>query len=417
MNSCARGKRQRRLRPGFGLVLIVGAMVLGGACSVGAAGEDTKRRPEVVVVYYPHWHRYDHGSAWKGEGWTEWEGVKAAVPRFPGHEQPLKPTWGYFDESDPQWSAREIDLAADHGIDVFLYDWYWYSGVKNMEEALEQGFLKAANRDRMKFALMWANHHRRDQFCPDLTKERTVWLPSRHSPRDLERALDYCVEHYFRQPNYWRVEGRLFFSIFQATEFVKQLGGPQETAKLLQKMDQRLRQAGLPPMHWNGMVADPKSAAILQEAGFSSTSRYNVNTTGKAGPDLIEQYEDLMQAHRDHWQKMTAESPLVNVPVVTTGWDVTPRCRKEVPWPFPVAPTSGKHEYPYGPVVVGSTPERFEQLLRDAARHVKRDPRQPFAVLINAWNEWTEGCYLLPEERTGTARVEAIKRTFGIKSR
>ena len=417
MNCFARGKRQRCPRPDFGLVLIVGAMILGGACSVGTAGEDTQRRPEVVVVYYPHWHSYDHGNAWKGEGWTEWEGVKAAVPRFPGHEQPLKPTWGYFDESDPQWSAREIDLAADHGIDVFLYDWYWYSGVKNMEEALEQGFLKAANRDRMKFALMWANHHRRDQFCPDLNKERTVWLPSRHSPRDLERALDYCVGTYFRQPNYWRVQGRLFFSIFQATEFVKQLGGPQETAKLLQTLDQRLRQAGLPPMHWNGMVADPKSAAILKAAGFSSTSRYNVNTTGKAGPDLIEQYEDLMQLHRDHWQKMTAESPLVNLPVVTTGWDVTPRCRQDVPWPFPVAATSGKHEYPYGPVVVGSTPERFEQLLRDATRHVERDPRQPFAVLINAWNEWTEGGFLLPEERTGTARVEAVKRIFGAVKR
>jgi hypothetical protein len=82
-----------------------------------------------------------------------------------------------------------------------------------------------------------------------------------------------------------------------------------------------------------------------------------------------------------------------------------------------VAPASGKHEYPYGPVVVGSTPERFEHLLRDAARHVEQDPRQPFAVLINAWNEWTEGCFLLPEERTGTARLESIKRTFGVKNR
>ena len=417
MNRLESSKGPRCQSSGVLCLLIVGATILGSACSVGTAGEGAKRRPDVVAVYYPHWHSYDHGSAWKGEGWTEWEGVKAAVPRFPGHQQPLRPTWGYFDESDPKWSAREIDLAADHGIDVFLFDWYWYSGVKNMEEALERGFLKAANRDRMKFALMWANHHRRDQFCPDLAKERTVWLPSRHSPRDLERALDYCVEHYFRQPNYWRVDGRMFFSIFQATEFVKQLGGPQETAQLLQKMDQRLGQAGLPPIHWNGMVADPKSAAILKEAGFSSTSRYNVNTTGKAGPDLIEQYEDLMQAHRDHWQKMTAESPLVNLPVVTTGWDVTPRCRQEVPWPFPVAPTSGKREYPYGPLVVGNTPERFEQLLRDAARHVERDPRQPFAVLINAWNEWTEGCFLLPEERTGTARVEAVQRTFGAQSR
>ena len=50
------------------------------------------------------------------------------IPRFPGHHQPLKPLWGYFDESDPAWTAKEIDLAADNGIDVFLYDWYWYSG-------------------------------------------------------------------------------------------------------------------------------------------------------------------------------------------------------------------------------------------------------------------------------------------------
>jgi hypothetical protein len=265
----------------------------------------------------------------------------------------------------------------------------------------------------MKFALMWANHDRRDQFCPEFGKERTVWLPSRHSPRDLQRVLDYCVEHYFRQPNYWQVEGRLFFSMFQATRFVEQLGGPRETRQILERMDARLRQAGLPPMHWNGMVADAKSAAIVQEAGFQSTSRYNVNSAGKVGPDLTEQYEDLMQAHRDHWQKMTSSAPLVNLPVVTTGWDVTPRCAKEVPWPFPVAPASGRHEYPYGPVVVGNTPERFEQLLRDVAQHVARDSRQPFAVLINAWNEWTEGCYLLPEAKTGSACLEAILRTFG----
>jgi len=208
--------------------LAAGLPVLADGLTGRAAEAGAARRPAVIAVYYPHWHNYDHGSAWKGEGWTEWEGVKAAVPRFPGHAQPLKPTWGYFDESDPKWTAREIDLAADHGIDVFLYDWYWYSGVKTMQEALEQGFLRAENRDRMKFALMWANHDRKDQFCPEFEKDRTTWLPSRHGPRDLERVVDYCMEHYFSQPTYWQVEGRLFFSVFQPTRFVAELGGPRE---------------------------------------------------------------------------------------------------------------------------------------------------------------------------------------------
>ena len=35
----------------------------------------------------------------------------------------------------------ELTLAAEHGIDVFLYDWYWSMGVRTMEEALEHGFV------------------------------------------------------------------------------------------------------------------------------------------------------------------------------------------------------------------------------------------------------------------------------------
>ncbi len=368
-------------------------------------------RPDVVAVYYPHWHPYDHGSAWKSEGWTEWEGVKAAVPRFPGHHQPLKPTWGYFDESDPAWTAKEIDLAADNGIDVFLYDWYWYSGVKNMEEALEQGFLKAPNRARMKFALMWANHDRRDQFCPELGKPRNVWLASHHSEKDLTRMIDYCIGHYFREPNYWQVKGGLFYSIFQAQEFVGQMGGPEKTREAFKRIDERLRQAKLPPMHWNAMVSSPALSEQMKAAGFLSTSRYNVSTAGKARPDGTEDFGDVMEAHRQHWKNMQT-SQLVNIPVVTRGWDSSPRCSADVPWPFP-RNKNGQFEYPYCQIVTGVTPERFERLLRDAAQVVRDDPHAPCAVLVNSWNEWTEGQFLLPEEEYGTAYLEAIKKVFG----
>ena len=50
---------------------------------------EATRRPQVVAIYCPLWHSYDHASSWKGEGWCEWELVKSAIPRFPGHRQPL----------------------------------------------------------------------------------------------------------------------------------------------------------------------------------------------------------------------------------------------------------------------------------------------------------------------------------------
>ena len=59
----------------------------------------SKDNPEVAAIYCPLWHNYDHAASWKGEGWCEWELVKNAKPRFKGHRQPYKPTWGYFDES------------------------------------------------------------------------------------------------------------------------------------------------------------------------------------------------------------------------------------------------------------------------------------------------------------------------------
>jgi hypothetical protein len=80
----------------------------------GAVRNAAPSRPEVAAIYCPLWHRYDHMDAWHGYGWCEWELVKTAPPRFPGHYQPLRPSWGFFDESDPKWSQREIDLAADH---------------------------------------------------------------------------------------------------------------------------------------------------------------------------------------------------------------------------------------------------------------------------------------------------------------
>lgn len=371
-----------------------------------------KQRPTVLAVYYPHWHRYDHGQAWKGEGWTEWEGLKAALPRFQGHAQPLKPTWGCFDESDPAWAAQEIDLAADHGVDVFLWDWYWYSGVRNMQEALEQGFLRAPNRERLSFCLMWANHDRVDQFCPEYGKPRNVWLPSRHSIADLERVIDYCAEHYFSQPNYWRVEGKLYLSIFQAERMVRELGGPQATRRIFTGIDRRLARAGLPPIWWSGMVGfvdEAKAAEALSAAGFSGTGSYVVGSAGPARPEGTVDYQEIMQAHVRQWGDLSRGS-VPHLPVVTMGCDTTPRCRPDTPWPVPVA----ERAYPYVPVVVGNTPERFRQLCAAAGEHLAARPRHPNALLLYAWNEWTEGGYLLPEERTGNAYLEAVRAVFGL---
>ena len=389
-----------------GVTCLVPAIMRSPAFAADTQTPVARPRPQVVAIYCPLWHRYDHMDSWHGYGWNEWELLKTAPQRFPGHYQPLHPSWGCFDESDHQWASREIALAADHHIDVFLFDWYWYSGVQLMQEALEKAFLKAPNRKRLKFALMWANHDWSDYFPAPYDKPWTSWLPCRHSPADLARMFDYCIDHYFRQPNYWTLDGRLFFSVFQPGKLLKELGGPTEVRSLLATLDRKLHRAKLPAVHWNAMTTDPQLAARCQEAGFHSTTAYNIVSTGKSSPNLTQDYEDLITTHVNTWKTM-AGAPIPNCPIVTMGWDVTPRCEHTVPWPF------AKANYPYTHVVLGNTPERFGRLCRQAADFVAADPKRPPAIFINAWNEWTEGSFLLPEERYGTSYLTEVKSVFG----
>lgn len=115
-------------------------------------------KPEVAVYYFPNYHVEPKNEAIHGKGWTEWELVKRGTPRFPGHQQPKVPLWGYLDESKPETSEKQIAAAADHGIDTFIFDCYWYENGPFLNGGLEQGFLKAANNNRLKFSIMWANH-------------------------------------------------------------------------------------------------------------------------------------------------------------------------------------------------------------------------------------------------------------------
>jgi len=64
-------------------------------------------------------------------------------PKFEGHEQPRYPLWGYVNEADRYVAEMEIEAATDHGVNVFIFDWYWYDRMPFLEGHLNDGFLKA----------------------------------------------------------------------------------------------------------------------------------------------------------------------------------------------------------------------------------------------------------------------------------
>ena len=94
------------------------------------------------------------------EGYGEWQTVRAMTDRgYKGCRWPRKPLWGYVNEADSRVMEMQIACAVAHGVNVFIYDWYWYDNRPFLENCLNDGFLKAGNNKEMKFCLMWANHN------------------------------------------------------------------------------------------------------------------------------------------------------------------------------------------------------------------------------------------------------------------
>ena len=107
------------------------------------------------------WPAYSNNPATKqfwNENCGEWQSVISSKPKFEGHRQPRVPLWGYVDEQSPDVMEMEIKTALNYGVNVFIYDWYFYEDNFFLEECLQNGFLKAKNCNDMKFYLMYANH-------------------------------------------------------------------------------------------------------------------------------------------------------------------------------------------------------------------------------------------------------------------
>lgn len=373
-------------------------------------------KTDILCIYYPEWHVYPEGEAIFGKGRTEWDYVDSAVPRFPEHEQPLQLLGGHPDDSNPADVAKEIDYAADAGIDVFLYDWYWADGHPIAHEALERGFLHAPNRGRMKFALMWANHHRTDVFrtAPGACNDR-LWWRLRYDRAEFLDAIDYCIAHFFAAPEYYRKDGKPFLSIYSASALVGGLGGPAAAREVFAEAQARMARAGLPPLHLSAMVRDPATAARMAEAGFDSTSAYNVTPYEFDDARIREEtgetrqlfsHAEFAEAHGPFNARLAAGSPVPFIPVVSRGWDPSPRCRLDEPFPW------RKLQYPYLGIVRDFSPEVFGRCVREALRQAEADPKRPGAILVNAWNEYTEGSFLMPDTRHGDAFLRALRKAL-----
>ncbi|MBC7958290.1 MAG: glycoside hydrolase family 99-like domain-containing protein [Vallitaleaceae bacterium] len=340
------------------------------------------------------------------EGNGEWQSVKNSVKKYPEHNWPRKPLWGYVNEADPNVMEMQINAAADYGVNVFIYDWYWYDRRPFLENCLNDGYLKAKNNDKVKFYLMWANHnvnhtwdirlsHMQDTIIWDAAVDRT----------EFEIIADRVIEKYFKHPSYYTIDGKPVFMIYDLGNLIKGLGGAEATKDAFVWFRNRAVQAGLPGLHlqatiWGEMNfnlsgVDSDATATTSEVtkllGFDSISHYQFCHF----VDIDRDYNEIMKDVVKEWSRIETNFDIPYFPHISVGWDNNPRFIEFRPG-----------------VVTNNTPENIQKALEKAKAYADAHQEQVPLITINSWNEWTETSYLQPDDLYGYGYLEAVKKTF-----
>lgn len=355
----------------------------------------------VAAYIWPSCHddSLAHEYLWE-EGMGEWQVINKGNPRFEGHYQPKQPLWGYEMDDDPVVVEKWINTALEHGVNTFVYDWYWYKGYPYLEGALNDGFLKAPSHDKMNFYIMWANHDVKYNY----------WNYHRYGDREdllftgdvdwenYKIIVDRIIKQYFCQPNYVKFDGKPLMTIFSMPNLIHSFGNLNGAAAAIQYFRDEAKKAGYPDIYFMPVYGGaPRCEGDFKKHFMRMAKALKVDGVSfynMGGFDNdYQKYCDNSVEIRETWQDLGFPA----YACVSVGWDDTPRF-----------PAYGQKDVCY----MNTTPEVFQACLEQAKAYADSHPEQPKLITINAWNEWVEGSYLLPDKVNGFGYLDAVKNVF-----
>ena len=337
------------------------------------------------------------------EGYGEWQTVKKMQPKFEGHQWPRKPLWGYVNEADPYVMEMEIEAATAHGVNVFIYDWYWYDNQPFLEQCLDNGFLKARNNHKMKFYLMWANHTANTMWDKRNSDLRIPVWDGAVDRKTFDFIVDRTIEKYFSHPSYYKINGKPVYMLFDIPNLVRGLGGMEQTQEALASFREKTVAAGFHGLElqlcikgdrkMNQLILDGITVTeAAKQLNLDSGTMYqyrDFTTTNRAYPDI---FHDAIEEYRKYSEALN----LTAYPHVSVGWDSNPR-----------------YNLFHNDVCTENTPENVKKAFEYAKQYIDSHPELPAPLItVNSWNEWTETSYLHPDDLYGYGYLEAIKSVF-----
>jgi hypothetical protein len=264
-------------------------------------------------------------------------------------------------------------------VDFFIYCWYRTSqgGPVTQQfgsaiEALKQSRFKA----NLHYTIMWENQSRGTSGVAD---EADL----------LNNLLPFWMDNYFKDPGYLKVDNKPVLFIYRPEFLVDDLGGVEQVRAAFELMRQACRDEGFDGLWLLGEYRglDTAHFELMKSLGLDYSFAYCWPIGNSPSP---QQAIDAQMNFIQTTEKINILPQVVTVSQAWSGW----RDEWSI-WKLP--------------------PAEFETLLRQAKSVVEASPDEGLGsklLLLDNWNEWGEGHYLLPYTEYGFGYLDAVRKVF-----
>lgn len=352
----------------------------------------------IIALYLPQFHPIPENDKWWGPGFTEWTNVAKARPLFKGHVQPHIPAdLGFYDLRYPEIKEQQAKLAQEAGIEGFCYYHYWFGNGKVLLDKPFQQII-ATQKPDFPFCLAWANHSWYQKLWSPDTKDRDKLLLEQTYPGkdDYIAHFNYLLPA-FKDKRYLRVDGRLFFIIYDSNF--------SDVSLFMEVWRELAKEHGLDGFYFVTTDADSRNKEQNLAKGFDAIHNVDLKNIHHHQPVIRKIWQMLGRKYlhrptvfeyKDAIKHMVIDDCRDRqvIPVIGPNWDHTPR--------------SGG----YGMVLHNSHPKYFKQIAKRALDIVKDKPKEEQIIIVKSWNEWGEGNYMEPDLQYGHGYIDALREAI-----
>lgn len=311
------------------------------------------------------------------------------------HDFPERtPLFGYYDGESSQAADWEIKWAAEHGVNCFIHCWYRMKDnvgkpvTKDnlrLGESLHEGLFHARYQDKIKFAIMF--------------EVQNLWGATNEQDM-IENLMPFWLENYFSRGNYLLIDNKPILFVY---DFQNQMRDSFASAQAQRKTFDACRELAK-KYGFNGMVfaieyrfEDLSAEVDYRARGYDFCFPYCWDWRK---PQPAEDYiiERQLRLNQQRFEK----DPYYYVPAASCMWDPYPRFRS-------MPKMYNEQSFPSRWKL---SPEGFRRVLKGIKDMMEQAPQDSLGarmILLDNWNEWDEGHYILPSMEFGFGYLQAIR--------